>query len=450
MKKILVMLIASILIVGSFMGCAPGETTAPETSSEPSTAEEADAEATADEMVSLEGTKIIIAGSQNWIKDIDRELADKFTEETGVEVDIQAMPDDQYVNILKSKLASGEGPDVFYVRCGAAIADYLPDKYLADLSNEEWVSRMKDWAKNSVTWDGKIVGINLWSRDGWGMLYNKKIFEDNGLQAPKTFDEFMAVCKTLSDNGIQPIFHNSADAWHDAYWLDAVTAMIGKNDPEIYAKLTSGEARFQDLPEMVTALNQINQLVEAGYFGEDYMSETWDRGYELVGTGQVAMINAYTSYSNEIAVQYPDSGAEDWGMFPVPLAGTDVFGMNAGGLFRGINKDTKNMAACLKYFEFLARPENIAASYEGHPELGETSFVDVDGSTTKAYKTVTSPEMSPGGTGLDFFEGGVKYCDLVTISKIMQEMYLGAKDANEVLAAIDEYRMDMINTEDSN
>lgn len=444
MKKALVTIIVVILFVSLVTGCAPKVPVDSESPSQPiGSSETSDAP-------SLEGTKIVIAGSQNWIKDIDRELADKFTEETGVIVDIQAMPDDQYVNILKSKLASGEGPDIFYVRCGAAMADYLPDKYLADLSNEAWVSRMTDWARNSVTWDTKVVGINLWSRDGWGILYNKSIFEQYNLQVPRTFDEFMAVCKTLLDNGIQPIFHNSADAWHDAYWLDAVTAMIALEDPAVYGKLNSGEAKFSDFPEMVLALDQINQLVEAGYFGDDYMSQTWDKGYEMMGTGQVAMINAYTSYSNEIAVQYPESGAEEWGMFPVPLAGTNVFAMSAGGLFRGINVDTKNMEACLKYFEFLARPENIAASYAGHPELGETSFVDVEGNTTNAYKTVTSLEMSSGGTGLDFFDGGVKYCDLVTISKIMQEMYLGAKDATQVLASIDEYRAQMLETENVN
>lgn len=51
--------------------------------------------------------------SQGWIKDAEMELAKKFEAETGIKIDYQIVPSDQYFNVLKTRLNSGEGPDIF-------------------------------------------------------------------------------------------------------------------------------------------------------------------------------------------------------------------------------------------------------------------------------------------------------------------------------------------------
>ena len=79
---------------------------------------------------------ITVAASQSWIADIDRTLAEEFTEKTGIKVDYQLNPDDQYTNIVKAKLASGEGPDIFYCNGGNGMQEYMPEKYFTDLSKK--------------------------------------------------------------------------------------------------------------------------------------------------------------------------------------------------------------------------------------------------------------------------------------------------------------------------
>ncbi|MBJ8193720.1 extracellular solute-binding protein, partial [Bacillus cereus] len=83
-------------------------------------------------------------------------LNEAFTQETGIKVDMQVIPDDQYANVLKTKLASGEAPDIFMVSAGVGAQKFLPDKYFADLSNEKWVSRYVPYAKAGSTIDGKV------------------------------------------------------------------------------------------------------------------------------------------------------------------------------------------------------------------------------------------------------------------------------------------------------
>ena len=39
---------------------------------------------------------------------------------------------------------------------------------MLDMSDQEWVSRYTDWAKEGVSNDGKIVQFQTWSVDGLG------------------------------------------------------------------------------------------------------------------------------------------------------------------------------------------------------------------------------------------------------------------------------------------
>ncbi len=48
-----------------------------------------------------------------WVTDAEMELAQQFEEETGIKIDFQIVPGDQYYNVLMTKLNGGEGPDIF-------------------------------------------------------------------------------------------------------------------------------------------------------------------------------------------------------------------------------------------------------------------------------------------------------------------------------------------------
>ena len=57
-------------------------------------------------------TTITLMASQDWVKDAEMELGKKFEEETGIHVDYQIVPADQYQDLLLTRLNSGEGPDI--------------------------------------------------------------------------------------------------------------------------------------------------------------------------------------------------------------------------------------------------------------------------------------------------------------------------------------------------
>lgn len=387
--------------------------------------------------------------SQNWVNKgskVDSELIEAFAKETGIKVDLQIVPDDQYMNVLKTKMTSGEVPDIFMVGAGAGAQKYLPEKYFADLSNEEWVARYAPYAKTGTTINDQINGFMTWNVDGWGILYNTELFEKHQLSVPKTMEELKHVVDTLKDNGVEtPLYMVGKEAWYWAVWFSQFGPKAEQVNPGLYEKLNNQEISFADVKEFETFLTEFKSLYDGGYFGQNSLSNSWDSSYEAMGTEKSAMILMYQSYQGEVAEKYADSNANTWEMYPIPLAGNDMYSHSAGGNMRVAYKDSKNLDSVKKFFDFLAKPENLNTFYEGRSDLqSNPSFTDVAAKPSQAGKTIV--ENAPGGQGLDM-EYGVLYWDNTVVGKYIQELMLGNKNPKEVLEAIDKDRKKLFNAQ---
>lgn len=383
---------------------------------------------------------LVVASSANWTKDIDKQLAESFTKETGIKIDFQLSPDDQYANVLKVKFAANEGPDVYLTTSGAAIGDFQPERHALDLSAEPWVSRYTDWAKNGATYGGRVVQFNTWSVDGWAILYNPATFKAAGItKVPATFAEFDRACAALLAKGITPIYQPGKDEWAQALWLNALGPQAASASPGIYDLWSANKAKFADQKGFLKGLTQLKSLQDKGYFGKNLLDNTWNNSTKAMVSGKYAMMVTYTAYTNELMALDPQSKADTWEMFPIPLNDNRLWATSSGGIGRSINKSSKMIDAAKSYFNFLARPENLKMYYAARNDLGPISFKDVQGKSTRAYDSVLK---NSAGTGVDL-NYGIRFYDLTKVGKLMQELYLGIKTPQQVLKAIDSQRSAM-------
>lgn len=436
-KKISVFssMLTAITLVGVIAGCGSTASLTQETSNPSESTKPSDSTP-----APKKGVTIKVASSANWMKDIDKKLAEQFKAETGNTIEFLISPDDQNSNVLKAKFATGEGPDVYLTPSGVGMREYMPDQHALDLSNEPWVSRYTDWAKAGTTDNGKVIAFNTWSVDGWGLLYNASLFEQAGVQIPTNYQEFLKVCETLKAKGITPIYEPGKAEWHQEIWLNALGAMIAKKNPGIYDQFNTNKAKIADQKDLEIGLTQLKEVADKGYFGKDFMSQTWENSVDAMGSGKYAMMLTYSTFQNEVLAKFPDSKADQWGMFPSPLSDNKAWAMSAGGIVRSINKDSKVIDAAKDYFNFLAREDNLKAYYAERKDLGPVSFKDVKGKTTTAYTSVIA--NAKDGTGLDF-EGGVQFWNGSVIGKMIQDLYLGGKTPKQVLESIDAERAKM-------
>ena len=157
--------------------------------------------------------------STDWIKNAELELGKKFEAETGIHVDYQILPADQYFNVLKTKLNSGEATDIFGGQSGKSDLklQYDVETNAVDLTGEEWTKRMDPNALDQVSLNGKVYGTEIWdivASNYWVVNYNKDIFTKLGIAVPKTYDEFKAACEKIKAAGITPIYEPISDGWH--------------------------------------------------------------------------------------------------------------------------------------------------------------------------------------------------------------------------------------------
>lgn len=434
-SKIVAFALAAAMTMTAFTGCGSSEKS-PDTADDQEQedgAQEADQETGGSEG----GQTITIAASAGWVKDVDKELAAKYEEESGNKIEWQISPDDQYENVLNSKLSVGEGADIFYIRSGVTINKYQPEKYMMDLSDQEWAGRYTDWAKTGTTYDGKTVQFQTWSVDGWGLLYNKAIFEEAGVtEVPADYASFKDACEKVLAVGKTPIYQPGAAQWHWGVWLGESVAQMEVENPGFCAGLNDNSITLSGQEGLATALTQLAEIGEAGYFGKDFMANTWEDMPSKMATGDYAMGLVYTTFPAEVEAINADLPVDAWGMFPIPLNDNKTFGVSAGGIGRCVNKDTKVADAVLDYLAFLSRPENLTTYYDARLDLGACSFTDIPGNVAAAYDDVMSHATESALNA----EDGVLYWDNTQVGTLIQGMFVGGSAAEDVLQGVDDMR----------
>ncbi|MFJ6027906.1 ABC transporter substrate-binding protein [Pseudarthrobacter sp. NPDC092424] len=130
-----------------------------------------------------------------------KEIIAKFTEETGVEVELVGVPEDQFNQVLTSSAAAGDLPDVIgsislaQVRTLAAndLVDPAANKAVVEtLGEDTFTPRALELTRDG---DEQLsVPDSSWQQL---LYYRKDLFDKAGITAPKTYDDIKAAAEKL-------------------------------------------------------------------------------------------------------------------------------------------------------------------------------------------------------------------------------------------------------------
>ncbi len=186
-----------------------------------------------------------------------------------VTLEVTKLPDDNYYTSLKTKLASGECPDIILTQpmyAGQNSCYALAEAgYLASLNDMDSVKdRMPSLA--SVTYEDDVVvstsGVAI-----LGTYYNKDLFAEAGIESePQTWDEFLEDCQKLQDAGIQPIVMGDKDQYVLQFGLYQLAAdEIYSQNPDFDIQLRDGDTSFTDEGTWDKVLEMYKTLYDNNY-----------------------------------------------------------------------------------------------------------------------------------------------------------------------------------------
>ena len=125
-----------------------------------------------------------------------QELAETYTEETGVEVTVLTAASGEYEKTLKSEMAKTDAPTLFQVNGPVGLASWKD--YCYDLSGSDIAGELTD--DSFALMDGsKMAGI-AYVIENYGIIYNKALLEEARYTADDItdFDSFKAVVEDIT------------------------------------------------------------------------------------------------------------------------------------------------------------------------------------------------------------------------------------------------------------
>jgi multiple sugar transport system substrate-binding protein len=185
----------------------------------------------------------------------------------------------------------------------------------------------------------------------WVVFYNKSVFQKNGYQIPKTWDEFTALAKQMQKDNLVPLAFAEKDGWPALGTFDIINLRV--NGYDYHIKLMKHEIAWTD--KGVTAVfDHWRELMP--YLQKGANGRLWQDAAKALENKQAGMM---FQGSNQVAANYAPANLADLDFFPYPEInsqfGQDYMDAPTDGFM--LPKKGKNKDAAKAVLEYIGTGE---------------------------------------------------------------------------------------------
>lgn len=311
----------------------------------------------------------------------------------GPETTINTVAVENFRAQLPTYLTSENPPDVLTWYAGSVARDYASEGLLLDVS-ELWegdgaCAGFSDALRElSTTEDGTQIFVPThyyW----WGVFHRRSAFDQWGIQAPETWDDFLALCETLLGQGITPLTMGTGSTpWMSSGWFDYLNLRI--NGPEFHLALLSGEHSF-DSAEVRAVMDEYAKLIP--FIDPNGRSYSWQEAVTPLVQNKAAMYLVGAFFTESV----PSDVVDDIDFFRVPIIDDSLplaEEAPTDGYFAASRTD--NPAGAKELMSHLAAPESqeVYVAKAGGAFLPTSTDVDTSGFSPMIQKGLTLLEES--------------------------------------------------------
>lgn len=258
--------------------------------------------------------------------------------------------------ILRTRFIREDYPDIIGIGGDINYSYYVDAGILADLSDYEGLENIKqayldiDEALEIVPTEGSYAVPYV--ANAAGILYNKDIFEEHGWKIPNTWDELLALCDEMEQEGVQPFYFGFKDTWTCLAPWNAMAVDLAPADTA--KQVNRGETTFTE--EYREVAEKYLELLNYG--NNDPFAYNYNDACTAFARGEAAMYPIGSYAIPQILSVNPDMNIDS---FVMPASSSaDGNTLNSGiDLQFCVAADCENKEAAYEVLDFLLADENI-------------------------------------------------------------------------------------------
>ncbi|MDR2567469.1 MAG: extracellular solute-binding protein [Bifidobacteriaceae bacterium] len=336
------------------------------------------------------------------VMDIFKQVTEEFNanNEFNVEFTYETYENEAYKTKLASLMASDSATDVFFTWTAGYLQPFVEGGKVYEIGqlldkDAEWKDRFNEGAFGPVSFDGKIYAVPH-TQAVAVMYYNTRLFEENNVAVPTTYDEFVAAVATFKDAGIAPVSVPVKDAWIAGQFLQQLA-----NDADgigLYDGTVDGSRKWND-PSYVEAGQMLLDLANMGAFPDGYLGMSNDEGRDLFIQEKAAMYYM-GSWDTAMIGDSASLVSANVGVFNIPPKDPSAGNVAVGDMDQvfAVSANSKNpeaAAAFIKLFSDTAAQE----AYAYNAQLLPATRVQLDSSKLSPLSAAIT-ELQSGFTGV--------------------------------------------------
>ena len=261
---------------------------------------------------------------------------------------------------------TGSEPDVLFFFTNADAEPFVTAGKVVPIDEiraeyPDYATNMKD-SMLAVASDGKnyaVPSYGYWEN----MFVNKSVLDACGIAVPGpdyTWDQFLADCQTILDNGYTPIACSLVEVPH--YWFEFVVMNNGtlENHLDVPASMDDAAAA-----KWVAGLNDLKDLYERGFFPKNTLTATDAETVAMFGEGEAAFLIDGSWKVGYFTGNHEDT-LEDYAISYVPGKGDRSASEAIGGISMGYFithkawEDPAKREAAVEFVSYLTSDEVLS------------------------------------------------------------------------------------------
>ncbi len=284
-------------------------------------------------------------------------LAEAFNgSQPDVRVEVETRPQGgEGDNLVKTRLQTGSMDDVFAYNSGSLFQQLAPATTLTPLTGESFLDAVDDSFDPQVSVGDDVYGVPMGTAFGGGVLYNRAVYQQLGLQVPKTWAEFIANNEKIKAAGIAPVIQTYGETWTSQLLVLGDFHNVAAANPSFAEDYTAGKAKYATDPAAIKGFLHTQEIHDKGLTNADFASAKVEDGIRTLAAGEGAHYPLLSANVATILSVAPEK-IGDIGFFALPGDDAATNGLTAwfpGGVYVPKSTTGDKLDAAKQFLTYL-------------------------------------------------------------------------------------------------